>query len=118
MHAANIAGHAQRKREGVIGDAAPAVDGHDHDGLGDFGGNDGLVESSLPLHAVVMALDGAHEHDHDNDQQGRDPCALHKLCHQDDGGGNAGGDRAQPVDEHAHRVAALALPVHHHAGLR
>src|ERR1035438_16029 len=64
VDAANVVGHGQGKREGLLRDAAPAVERNHHDGLRHFGGNNGPVESRFAIHAVVVALHGVHCSDH------------------------------------------------------
>jgi hypothetical protein len=67
---------------------------------------------------VVVVANCAHEDDHHNHQQCRDPCALYEFRYQYDKSGDAGRHRTQAIQEHPDGCAAPAFPVHHHPRLR
>ena len=117
VHAADVVGDGEREAERLFRYTAPAIDGQHHDGLFDFGNSDGPVEIDLMGHAAIVAIDRAHQGNHEDYQERSDPGALNELGHQHHQGGDAGGDGAEPVYQHAAGVAA-ALPVHHHSRLR
>ena len=67
-----------------------------------------------------MALDAHHQDDEQRYHHRRDPRAFDKFGNKNDENGDAGGEGAQPVDEHmqARAFVLLAPPVHDHASLR
>ena len=95
MHAADVVGDGEREAERLFRYAAPAIDGQHDDGLFDFGNSNGPVEIDLMGYAAIVAIDGAHQDDHEDYQERSDPGALNELGHEDDQGGDAGGDCAE-----------------------
>src|SRR5579859_3933426 len=61
VQAANVSGHGEREGERLFGDAAPAIDGDDHNGLHDVGRLDGALEIDVSADVIVVTADSAHE---------------------------------------------------------
>ncbi len=109
------------KFNSLAGDVAPAVDGNDDNGrLAEACRVDGNLARGEHLYGVVVAAHGDEESNRQRNEQKRNPGAFHEFRNQHDDDGDAGDERAEPVDECALQPMRTAIfpPVHDHAGLR
>src|SRR4029077_4290098 len=107
--------------EGLLGDAVPAIDGNDDEGLClVICGYDRDHAASRYGDLVIVKADVAEKKNQKGDEDGGEVGAFFKLCDQNNDNGDAGDECAEAVDEDAADPVRTALfePVPDHAGLR
>src|SRR5207245_3100357 len=81
---------------------------------------DGNLAGGEDLQGMVVAADSGEENNRQGNEEQRDPGAFSEFRNQHDDDGDAGDERADPIDERALPPMRTAIfpPVHDHAGLR